>query len=92
MGQMAGEIMEDKDYKEKWLDILNINSLKRTPRAPNRAVEAMANASDDPGFVRSVMDDWKNGKIDDEDACDKLKKKFGETTYKQIEKAGTKAI
>ena len=83
---------DDEDYKEKWLDILDIHSLKRAPRAPSKAVEAMANASNDPGFVRSVMDDWKEGKIDDEEACNKLKKKFGETTYKEIEKAGTKAL
>lgn len=84
--------MEDKDYREELLDIVNIDSLKRPPRAPNRAVEAMANASSDPAFVKNVMDDWKEKKIDDEEACNKLKKKFGEDAYKKIEKAGSKAL
>lgn len=83
---------DDEDYKEKWLDMLNINSLKKTSRAPNRAVEAMANASSDPAFVKKVMNEWKEGTIDDEEACNQMKKKFGENNYKEIEKAGTKAL
>ena len=80
------------NYKEKWLDLLNIAGLKRSPRAPQKAVDAMGKASTNPKFVREVMQEWKEGKIGDDEVCDKLKKKFGDTGYKKIEKAGMKAI
>jgi len=83
---------DDEDYKEKWLDILDINSLKKPSRAPKKAIEAMADASSDPAFVKNVMNEWKEGAIDDVEACDQLKKKFGESSYKKIEKAGRSAV
>lgn len=82
---------DDEDYKEKWLDILDINSLKRAPRAPKKAIEAMADASSDPDFVKKVMNEWRDGTIDDVEACSQMKKKFGES-YKKIEKAGMSAV
>lgn len=83
--------MDDEEYKEKWLDILDIDSLKRPPRAPQKAVDAMAKASSDPEFVRKVMNEWKDGKIDDDEACNRMKKKFG-GSYQKIEKAGMSAL
>lgn len=82
----------NNDYKEKWLDIVNVSSLKMPPRAPKKAIEAMAKSSSAPTFVRNVMNEWKEGKISDDEVCDKLKKKFGDSGYKRIEKAGIKAI
>lgn len=80
------------NYKEKWLDILNIDGLRRPPRAPKKAVDAMGKASGNPSFVKNVMQEWKEGKISDDDVCDRLKEKFGPVGYKKIEKAGMDSL
>lgn len=84
--------MDDNGYKEKWLDLLNINSLKRSPRAPQKAVDAMGEASTNPKFVKKVMQEWKEGTISDDEVCDRLKEKFGSIGFKKIEKAGMDAL
>lgn len=80
------------DYKQKWLDMLSIDSLKSPPRAPKKAIDAMAKVTTNPGFVKKVMNEWKEGKLSDDEVCDRLKEKFGEVTYKRIEKAGMKSL
>ena len=84
--------MRMDDYKKKWLDIVNVGSLKMSPRAPKKSIEAMAKVTNNPTFVRNVMQEWKEGKISDDEVCDKLKDKFGDAGYKKIEKAGMKAL
>lgn len=78
---------DNGNYKERWLDILNIRSLKRPPRAPTGLINAMANASTNPLLIRKVLHEWKEGRINDNEACDRMRKGVGGTVYKRIEKA-----
>ena len=79
------------DYKEKWLDILNLGSLEDIPpRAPKPVVDAMAKATPNPVFVRRTMQDWKECKIGTEEMQKRLKDKFGENTYKKMKDASAK--
>ena len=83
-------MIEVDDYKNKWLDILSIDSLKDIPRAPKQVVDAMASTSNNPVFVRKVMQDWRECKIDTDEMQKSLKTKFGENTYKKMKEASAK--
>lgn len=76
---------DNGNYKERWLDILNIGSIKRPPRAPKELVDTIAKVSPNPSFVRQAMQDWREGKVTTEEMHECLKDKFGETTFKKIE-------
>lgn len=83
--------MRMDNYKEKWLDILNLGCLKDIPpRAPKPVVDAMAKVAPSPVFVRRTMQEWKECKIDTEEMQRRLKDKFGENTYKKMKDASAK--
>ena len=74
------------DYKNKWLDILGIDSFKQPSRSPEELVDTIAKVTNNPDFVRRTMQDWKECKITKDELHEKLKNKFGEATFKKIEK------